>query len=408
MSTSMNTPLLHVLGGGPWQVPTIRLAKSMGLRVLVTDYYQDRPGYALADFHEVVDITDLDATLDIARDYGVTGIICDTTDVGVPTAAYVAEKLGLPGMTYDVAVNFTNKARMRDIARIRGVPTPDYKVVDKDTPCELIAPAIQYPVIVKPVDSQSGKGVTRVVKRTDLCDALQHALDNSRSKTVILESVIDGIEIIVDSFMLDGQSVILGIGQKLPHRLEPTVSERITYSPLIDQDAFQRIREVNQVMLHAMGLRWGISHAEYIVRAKDIIPIDIAARGGGCMIYTHILPYISQTNVNREMIRLALGERPVIKPGIPKAGNIDFFHLPEGIIDRWHGLEAALNTKGVLGIHLNLKPGDVVPELRNKDHRAGYIVAGAENVEDAITACLSAKAKLRVHMRGREQSITIS
>ena len=47
-------PLLHVLGGSPWQIPTVRLAKSMGYRVLVTDYFQDRPAYAYADFHEVV------------------------------------------------------------------------------------------------------------------------------------------------------------------------------------------------------------------------------------------------------------------------------------------------------------------------------------------------------------------
>jgi hypothetical protein len=55
----MKPKLLHVLGAGPWQLPTVRLAKSIGYRVLVTDVYAERPAYALADFHEVVDITDL-------------------------------------------------------------------------------------------------------------------------------------------------------------------------------------------------------------------------------------------------------------------------------------------------------------------------------------------------------------
>ena len=50
-------PLLHVLGGGPWQLPTVAKAKELGLRVLVTDMYRDRPAYALADIHEVIDIT---------------------------------------------------------------------------------------------------------------------------------------------------------------------------------------------------------------------------------------------------------------------------------------------------------------------------------------------------------------
>src|ERR1039458_1168339 len=91
---------VHVLGGGQWQVPTIRLAKSLGYRVLVTDIYRDRPGYALADEHAVMDIADREGTLRIA---------CDTTDVGVPTMAYVAERLGLPGIGYETALNFTNK-----------------------------------------------------------------------------------------------------------------------------------------------------------------------------------------------------------------------------------------------------------------------------------------------------------
>src|SRR5438105_11620272 len=105
--------LLHVLGGGQWQVPTICRARAMGYRVLVTDVYAERPGYALADLHAVMDITDLEGTLAVARRHGIDGIICDTTDVGVPTAAYVAEKLGLPGIGYETALRFTDKYRMR-------------------------------------------------------------------------------------------------------------------------------------------------------------------------------------------------------------------------------------------------------------------------------------------------------
>ena len=45
--------LIHILGGGQWQLPTIRLAKSLGYRTLVTDMYAERPGYALADEHAV-------------------------------------------------------------------------------------------------------------------------------------------------------------------------------------------------------------------------------------------------------------------------------------------------------------------------------------------------------------------
>ena len=93
----MPSRLVHVLGGGQWQLPTVQLAKSLGYRVLVTDIYEQRPAYACADAHAAVDITDRESTLRVAREHRVNGIICDTTDVGVPTMAYVAEQLGFPG-----------------------------------------------------------------------------------------------------------------------------------------------------------------------------------------------------------------------------------------------------------------------------------------------------------------------
>src|SRR4051794_17129527 len=99
----MANRLIHILGGGTWQLPTIRLAQSLGYKTLVTDKFVDRPGYALSDHHEVVDITDQEGTLQVARKYSIGGIVCDTTDVGVTTAAFVAEKLGLRGIGRDVA-----------------------------------------------------------------------------------------------------------------------------------------------------------------------------------------------------------------------------------------------------------------------------------------------------------------
>ena len=124
----MSSPgkLLHILGGGAFQLPSLRLAKNLGYRVLVTDMYPERPAYALADYHEVVNITDLEGTLAVARKYAIDGILCDTTDVGVPTAAFVAERLNLPGIGYEVARNFTNKHRMRVLTQAKGLRCPRF------------------------------------------------------------------------------------------------------------------------------------------------------------------------------------------------------------------------------------------------------------------------------------------
>ena len=108
---------LHVLSGGFYQLPAIRKAQALGHEVFVTDMFEERPGYALAEAHEVIDIVNMERTLDAALRHGIDGILCDTTDVGVPTMAFVADQLGLPGMAFEIALNFTDKLNAAELGK---------------------------------------------------------------------------------------------------------------------------------------------------------------------------------------------------------------------------------------------------------------------------------------------------
>ncbi len=190
-------PLLHVIGAGPWQLPTIRRAKAMGLRVLVTDGLADRPGYALADHHEVVDITDAEATLDAARRHAVDGVLCDTTDTGVYTAAYVADRLGLPGVGPEAARRCTDKMAMTASVRAAGLRVPHSLEVSGVDELLVAAAEIGFPLVVKPVDAQGGRGVSVVQAAATLAGAFQAALAGGCCGKVIVQSFVRGVEIIV-------------------------------------------------------------------------------------------------------------------------------------------------------------------------------------------------------------------
>ena len=216
--------LLHVLGGGRWQLPTVKRAKAMGLRVLVTDMYDERPAYGVADLHEVVDITDQEATLDVARRHGIDAIVCDTTDVGVPSAAFVAERLGLPGIGYEVALNCTDKSRMRSLVRDAGLDCPAFAAMNHRDEGVAAAARIGYPLVVKPVDNQSGRGVSIVADDASLDAAFDKALGFTRRGVVLMEGVETGTEIIVDGFVDTRGCHVLGIARKSPYPENPTVS----------------------------------------------------------------------------------------------------------------------------------------------------------------------------------------
>lgn len=406
MSTA---PLLHVLGGGPWQLPTVATAKALGLRVLVTDMYRERPAYALADVHEVIDITDREATLAAARRHRVAGVLCDSTDVGVPTAAYVAERLNLPGIGYETALNCTNKARMRQCVARAGLPVPRNLTVRNEPGLALALDEVGLPLVVKPVDNQSGRGVRIVTDASELIAAFQHAKSFSRSGAVLLEALELGIEIIVDGIVDDGRSTILGVAVKRPYADNPTVASRILYeSGWSLPCTLAEIEASCAATVGAVGLRHGIFHAEFIVDGNRIVPIDFASRGGGVMIYRRVLPHLAGADVCRAVIEWAIG-RPARLGGRPsrRAANVEFFRAPAGTLERVVGVEIGQRVPGIAAVHVNVEPGATTGPLTYKDDRLGFIVALGDTTEQVIAATERAKAGLSVILRGRNEPIPV-
>jgi biotin carboxylase len=395
-------PLLHVLGGGPWQLPTVVKAKELGLRVLVTDMYRERPAYALADMHEVIDITDCEATLDAARRHRVDGVLCDSTDVGVPTAAYVAERLNLPGIGYQSALNCTNKARMRDCVSRAGLPVPHHCAVREQAELAPALGALGLPLVVKPVDNQSGRGVRIVADASDLALAFRHARSFSRSGAVLIEAFVTGVEIIVDGIVCDGRSTILGVASKCPYADNPTVASRILYEsgwslPCASAD----VEAACAATVAAVGLRHGIFHAEFMVDGHRVVPIDFAARGGGVMIYRLVVPHVSGIDACRAVIEWAVGRQHQVEgPRARRAANVEFFRAPAGTLEGVGGIDRALQIPGIAAVHLNIDPGATVGPLDFKDDRLGFIVALGETTEQVIAAAEQARSRLSVQLHG--------
>ncbi len=391
---------LHVLGGGLWQVPTIRLARSLGHEVLVTDLYQERPGYALASAHEVIDITDRERTLEAARRHKIDGILCDTTDVGVPTAAYVAEQLGLPGPGYEVALNFTNKGRMRTITRDAGLSPVQFHLATNISEVNEAAKDLGYPLVVKPVDSQSSRGVHRVDGPEPLMAGFHDALRFSRSGQVLAEEFLPGTEATVEGFCLDGRYVTTGVSDKGHFVHRPEVANRLTYPANFDDATMGRLRSLNESVVRTLGLRNGVTHAEYMVHEGEVRLVEIAARGGGSLIHSDIVTHLSGIDVPRATIELALGIRPnVIATGEPRAANLAFLEFPPGVVTAIDGAEEARRLPGVHTLLLEFALGDAIRPPEDDRSRPGMVVVFGSTREEVLETTDVVKNLVRVTVR---------
>ena len=184
---------LVLLGGSAQQVVAIQAARACGYRTVVCDYLPDNPGQHHADAFHLVSTTDRDAVLTVARAERAQGIVAYSSDPAAPTAAYVAEALGLPTNPYASVEKLSVKTLFREHLREHGFPCPASVAVPAGLPLPAaldLVRGLSFPIVVKPSDSSGSKGVSVVDGVDGLADALAYARPFGRNGILIAEEHI--------------------------------------------------------------------------------------------------------------------------------------------------------------------------------------------------------------------------
>lgn len=181
-----------IIGAGINQVPIIEKAKKQGYCVHVVSPYDTDVGVKLADKVLSCNIFDMDCIVEYAKANGIDGVLTDLSDICTPTTAYVAEKLGLPGYGYENALCFTDKSKMREVFQKIGLPVAKNEKTSTLEQALLSGESIGYPVVIKPVDSFSSRGVYIIHNLEELKLRYPDSIKFSRSGIVIVEKYISG------------------------------------------------------------------------------------------------------------------------------------------------------------------------------------------------------------------------
>ena len=182
-----------LLGGSSQQVIAIETAKRLGYYTVLCDYLPDNPGQYEVDKFYLLSTTDKDAVLEVAKDEKIDGVIAYASDPAAPTAAYIAEKMGLSGNPYKSVDILCNKDKFRKFLKENGFCTPNAKgyTTSGSALIDLKSGKFQFPIIVKPVDSSGSKGVTVLYDLEGIDKAFEFALSFSRRRRVIIEEYIE-------------------------------------------------------------------------------------------------------------------------------------------------------------------------------------------------------------------------
>ncbi len=374
---------IMIVAGGDWQCPIVKTAKEMGHYVICSNLYEDSPAFRYADVGEVADVRDKERNLEIAKRYTPDAVLTDQSDIAVPTVAYIASELGLRGISCQNAELFTNKFAMREFCRTHGFAYPRYLQCHEKKEAKIFFRE-NGKSIMKPLDSQSSRGVHVIENEMDIDKYFDDAVQYSNiEKAVLLEQYIDGKEFTVDGIKTEKGYYVTAISKKNHFDYNPSIARELLFSNYDDEYDYNTLRKLNADMVLKMNLPFGLTHAEYKFKNGEYYLIEIAARGGGTRISSDIVPIMSGINSNKIYINSLLGiEQDVnIDYSAEKYAILGFFDFRQGIVSEITGLEEALKLNGVVDIGLSFKAGDSIGEALDDRSRAGYYILYADSYD---------------------------
>jgi biotin carboxylase len=383
---------LMILGAGVMQGPAIRIAKEMGLESVVVDGSKDAPCAGEADIFEQIDLKDKEKITELAlrlktEHGGLSGVMTAGTDFSA-TAAWIAEHTGLPGNTYEAALNASDKGRMRQCFKKAGVPSPEFFVTDKkaSTP-----PPFPYPVVVKPIDNMGGRGCKRANNEAELRCALDEALKFSRAGQAIIEEYMDGPEYSVDAIVYEGKITICGFADR--HIFFPPyfIEMGHTMPSNLEDKTASLLLETFKAGARSLGLTLGAAKGDIKLTQKGPMIGEIAARLSGGYMSGWTYPYSSGAEPTKAAILAALGRLDSDDPqGLRRerdwvSAERAFISIP-GVINVIKIMESAENNKYVKNIFFRAHEQERVIFPENNVSKCGNVISAAPTRESAVIA----------------------
>lgn len=278
-----------LLGGSAQQIVAIKTAQKLGYYTVLCDYLPDNPGQYEADKFYLVSTTDKDAVLEVARNEQVDGVLAYASDPAAPTAAYIAEKLGLSGAPYHSVETLCNKDQFRKFLIENGFSTPKAKGYASAEDALKEKENFEFPIIIKPVDSSGSKGATVLQTEDGLKNALDFAFSFSRCHRIIVEHFIEKKHPYLiggDVFIENGKIVLWGLLNC--HRdncVNPLVPVGKSYPLQLEDEDIQHVKETLSSMVEKLRISNGSMNVELVVdKSNRVWPIDVGPRSGGNMI----------------------------------------------------------------------------------------------------------------------------
>ncbi len=383
--------LLHMLGGGPGQIKTVKRIRELGHQVLVSDYYPDAPAKKFANYSTDVSTFDRKGILSVSRDYRIDGILTAGTDQPVLTAAETAAAMGLPSfISPETALAVTSKRVMKPLMEKAGIPANPFVLISpngESISCCIMKAGLSYPLVIKPVDSQGQRGVVRVDSEQNLVQAAQYAARFTRDSVVLAEEYYPSDEITVSGWVCSGTVKLLSITDRITLDNLPHIGVCHAHRyPSCHHGSFRKeIAAITQAIADAFSIDSGPIYIQMLIGLQGIRVNEVACRIGGAY-EDEAIPRLTGISITDLLITGAMGDTSGADSLIPDDADrfsgfcavLLLFVKPVSSV-RVSPFSSLEKLPGVCSGAYHLTAGTSVGDQENATQRAGYVVIMADS-----------------------------
>ena len=380
---------LMLLGGIRYLLPVIEEAHKMGIYVITADYLPNNIAHKYSDEYCNVSIIDKDAVLKAAQELKIDGILSHAVDPGVVSAAYVAEKMGLPFQcSYEVACILQDKSKFRKFLSENGFNCPKAKGYDNAEKALKDIDYFNWPVIVKPVDSAGSKGVSKVENKSDLRNAIEFALSESHNGHFIVEDFLEkeGLSAGSESFVVDGKLLYNGFYDQYfdNEAVNPYTPSAEIWPSAKDSKYLDEIRSELQRLFTLLNIKTGLFNVEWrVCKNGKTYLMEVSPRAGGNRL-AEMLNYAADVNIIEAEVRKAVGlpVQDIHEPNYKGHFAIQVLHSDKaGLFDRIE-IDEQFRKKHLLEEEIRVSPGDKVAPFTGANASIGTLFLRFETREE--------------------------
>ncbi len=285
--------------------PIFFLLKKRGLHVSVCGSLESDPCHQYADASFYIDYSNRESLLSLVESKKFDYVVPSCNDYSYMSCAWLAERFDFPGFDkFDVATIIHTKNEFRRITQQYDVPAPRAYRHQGDLPVDV--GGLEYPLLVKPTDSFSGRGVTKVLDASQLSAAVDTARHASRSGEIVLEEFVDGAlyshsafihnhEIVVDFFVDEFCSVY-------PYQVDCS-----NHPSGLATTMQSEVRATMARLVKHLDLQDGLLHTQFIANSEQYWIIECMRRCPGDL-YGSLIERSTGTSYMDYFVRPFLGE----------------------------------------------------------------------------------------------------